>query len=181
MAKRKTAANAAPEFDLTDYLPYLLNRAGARIATAFTWEARRHGLSLQMWRVLAALNQRDGQGVSELADTTSIDISTLSRVLDQMQNKRLVLRRRDVEDQRSITIHRTAAAASVTAKLIPVALVYESKALAGLDARQATALKRILRQLYDNLDALPAGPKAGKSRATPAARLSAKDQSAAKQ
>ena len=43
---------------LDDYLPYLLNRAGARIADAFGKVTRQHGISLQMWRVLAALHHR---------------------------------------------------------------------------------------------------------------------------
>ena len=38
---------------LDSYLPYLLNRAGARIAAAFGEEMRPLGASLQIWRVLA--------------------------------------------------------------------------------------------------------------------------------
>jgi len=184
MAKQNMAAGASPELDLTDYLPYLLNRAGTRIATAFTQEARRHGLSLQMWRVLAALNQRDGQMVGELADITSIEISTLSRVLDQMQNKRLILRRRDSADQRSVTIHRTAAGIAVTKKLLPTAAHYQTVALAGFDAREGAELKKMLKRVFANLDALSGSDGAKrKSRATEAARLSSrpKNQSAAKQ
>jgi len=159
--------------DLDDYLPYLLNRAGAKIADAFGKVARKHGINLQMWRVLAALNQCDGQSVGALAATTSIEKSTLSRLLDQMQKKRLLLRQRDGADQRSITIHRTPAAQAITEKLIPVALAYETQALVGLDQRQAKAIKTMLRQLYENLDALESVEgMAKKSRASEAARLS---------
>lgn len=140
--------------DLDDYLPYLLNRAGARIADAFGKVTRQHGISLQMWRVLAALNQQDGQSVGSLAATTSIETSTLSRLLDQMQKKRLLLRRRDGDDQRSVTIHRTQAAQAITEKLIPVALAYESKALVGLTKNDERTLKAVLRRVYNNLDAL---------------------------
>lgn len=159
--------------DLDDYLPYLLNRAGAKIADAFGKVTRQHGISLQMWRVLAALNQQDGQSVGGLAATTSIETSTLSRLLDQMQRKRLLLRQRDSDDQRSVTIHRTQAALAITEKLIPVALAYETQALVGLDQRQAKAIKTMLRRLYENLDALESVEgMAKKSRATEAARLS---------
>lgn len=143
----------ATGFNLTDYLPYLLNRAGMRIATAFTREARRHGLNLQMWRVLAALHHRDGQGVGELAETTAIDISTLSRVLDQMEAKSLVLRRREAQDQRNVVIRRTAAGRSATVRLLPTARRYETMALNGFDEREAAALKQMLRRVYRNLDA----------------------------
>ncbi len=172
------------QLDLADYLPYLLNRAGSRIATAFTQEARQHGLTLPMWRVLAALNQRDGQMVGELAAITSIEISTLSRVLDQMQNKRLILRRRDTSDQRAVSVWRMTAGVAATNRLLPTALRYEHAALAGFNAQDAVKLKRMLRRLYANLDTLQSTDMpAGKSRATTAARLSskAKNQSAAKQ
>ena len=142
------------KLDLDDYLPYLLNRAGAKIADAFGKVTRKHGISLQMWRVLAALNQRDGQSVGALAATTSIEKSTLSRLLDQMQKKRLLLRQRDGDDQRSITVHRTPAAQAITEKLIPVALRYERKALAGFSQSEENTLRTMLRRVYENLDAL---------------------------
>jgi DNA-binding MarR family transcriptional regulator len=165
------------KLDLDDYLPYLLNRAGAKIADAFGKVTRQHGINLQMWRVLAALHEQDGQSVGSLAQHTSIEISTLSRLLDQMQNKRLLSRRRDGQDQRSVTIHATAAAVAITEKLIPVALTYEAKALAGLEAREARALKATLRRLYRNLDALGAiASPTKKGRAAPTARPSMRKQ-----
>jgi DNA-binding MarR family transcriptional regulator len=172
------------EFDLTGYLPYLINRAGARIANAFTREARRHGINLQMWRVLAALHHRDGQTVGELSDTTSIEISTLSRVLDQMQGKRLILRRREADDQRAVSIWRTEAGRATTELLLPTALRYEAVALEGFGIKDAALLKTMLRRVYGNLDVLPnaAAPKE-KGRAAQTARpvSRTKNQSAAKQ
>ena len=157
------------KLDLDDYLPYLLNRAGAKIAAAFGKVARKHGITLQMWRVLAALNQRDGQSVGSLAKMTSIDVSTLSRLLDQMQKQRLLLRQRDGDDQRSVSIHRTQAAAAITEKLVPVALAYESKALVGFARSEEKTLRAMLRRLYRNLDSL------GESDLqTPARKLQAK-------
>ena len=155
--------------DLDDYLPYLLNRGGAKIADAFGKVTRQHGISLQMWRVLAALNQQDGQSVGSLAATTSIETSTLSRLLDQMQKKRLLLRQRDSDDQRSVSIHRTQTAAAITEKLIPVALAYESKALIGFARGEEKALKSMLRRLYQNLDSL-----GGSDRQAAAKKLQAK-------
>src|SRR4029453_1990923 len=62
---------------LDSYLPYLLNRAGARIATAFGEEVRPLGATLQMWRVLAALREQDGRRMGDLGDMTSIEGSVL--------------------------------------------------------------------------------------------------------
>ncbi len=77
---------------LDSYLPYLLNRAGARIAASFSEEVRRLGATLQMWRVLAALREHDGRRMGDLSETTSIEVSTLTRLVDNMEKKGLVAR-----------------------------------------------------------------------------------------
>src|SRR4029450_11288849 len=90
---------------LESYLPYLLNRAGARIAAAFGEEMRPLGATLQMWRVLAALRERDGRRMGDLSETTSIEVSTLTRLVDNMEQKGLVVRRRDADDARASLLH----------------------------------------------------------------------------
>lgn len=141
---------------LDDYVPYLLNRAGARIAQSFAEEMRALGTTLQAWRVLAALCDRDAQRVSELSAHTSIEISTLSRVLDGMQKQGLVARRRAPGDGRVVTLHVTAAGRRLTDRIIPIAERYERVAVAGLSAAETGTLKRLLRRLYANMDGLDA-------------------------
>ena len=141
--------------NLDDYLPYLLNRAGARIATSFGEEVRPLGASLQMWRVLAALRARDGRRMGDLAATTSIEISTLTRLVDGMEQKGLVARRRDGGDARVVTLHATATGRRLTQKILPIAERYETVALEGFSASEAATLKTALRRLFDNMDGLP--------------------------
>jgi DNA-binding MarR family transcriptional regulator len=145
---------ASPNLDLAGYLPYLLNRAGSRIATSFSAVARDYGISLQMWRVLAALHHRDGQRIGDLADTTSIEVSTLSRAIGTMEGKGLVKRRRPGGDARTVTVHRTRAGIDLTDRMIPLAAHYEDVALAGFTADEAAMLKALLRRLYDNMAVL---------------------------
>jgi DNA-binding MarR family transcriptional regulator len=143
------------DFDLTRYLPYLINRTGVRIASAFIEELRPHGITLPMWRVLAALDHEDGQRISDVAALTSIDVSTLSRLLDAMQEKGLIERRRgNGGDARVVTVHETAAGHVLTAKIIPIARHYEEVALAGFSAKEAEALKAMLVRVYRNIAAL---------------------------
>jgi len=143
---------------LDDYVPYLLNRAGARIAASFSEEVRPFGITLQMWRALAALTDRDGQTVGELSGRTSIEISTLSRVLDGLQRLKLLERRRAESDGRVVSLHLTAAGRSMTRRIIPMAEGYERVAVGGLSARDVATLKRLLRALYTNMDGLVARP-----------------------
>ncbi len=141
---------------LDDYLPYLLNRAGARIASSFTEVVRGYGITLPMWRVLAALNEKNGQRMSELAQRTLIDASTLSRVVDGMEARGLARRARDGADARSIVVAGTPPGRDLTAKIVPLAHYYEQVALRGFGEREARLLKRMLIRLYSNMDALDA-------------------------
>ncbi len=144
-------------FDLTRYLPYLVNRAGVRLAAAFTKRIARYGVSLQMWRVLAALHHADGQRVSDIAALTSIDVSTLSRLLGTMQRKGLIGRRRAAgADARVVAIHATPRGRAITAKIVPLARRYETIALAGFSAAESQTFKAMLERVYRNIDGLDA-------------------------
>ena len=139
---------------LDGYLPYLLNRAGARIASAFGEEMRGLGTSLQAWRVLAALRERDGRRMGDLSTTTSIEVSTLTRLVDNMEKTGLVARRQDANDTRAVLLHVTAAGRRLTRRILPVAERYEEVALKGFAAAEAETLKAALRRLYANMDDL---------------------------
>jgi DNA-binding MarR family transcriptional regulator len=139
---------------LDSYLPYLLNRAGARIASAFSEEVRPLGATLQMWRVLAALREQDGRRMGDLSATTSIEVSTLTRLVDNMEKKGLVARRRDAGDARVVALHVTPIGRRLTQRIVPIARRYEIVALAGFNVAEAEILKAALRRLYANMDVL---------------------------
>jgi DNA-binding MarR family transcriptional regulator len=139
---------------LNSYLPYLLNRAGSRIAAAFGEEMRPLGASLQIWRVLAALRERDGRRMGELSKTTSIEVSTLTRLVDNMEKSGLVERRRDTVDARAVALQVTPAGRRLTQRILPIADRYEAVALEGFTADEAEVLKQALRRLYENMDKL---------------------------
>jgi DNA-binding MarR family transcriptional regulator len=135
---------------LETYLPYLLNRAGVRIADAFSKDIRPLGATLQMWRVLAALRELNGSRMGDLSEKTSIEVSTLTRLVDSMEKKKLVARRADPADARAIVLHATAAGRSLTQRILPIAGRYEKVALQGFGVGEAERLKAALRRLYAN-------------------------------
>ncbi len=152
---RSAARDAAPDaaLYLDEYLPCLVNRVGSRIAAAFSRALEPHGLSVPMWRVLAVLAQQGGQRQIDLAQHTSIDASTLSRLIKTVQGLGYVSRTRSAASQREVTIALTPRGRAVVKALIPSALDYEARAIRGLDARELALVKGLLRRVYDNMDA----------------------------
>lgn len=141
-------------FDLGQYLPYLINRAGSRLAVEFGREAQAHGIGIQEWRVLAALAAQGGQRLSDLALLTSIELSTLSRLVARMVQAGFVARHRASGDKREIFVTLTPGGKRTTRSLIPVARRYERIALRGLSGGEAESLRRLLKRVYANLDGL---------------------------
>jgi len=139
-------------FDLAHYLPYLINRAGARLAVEFGREIQRHGIVLQEWRVLAALTAHGGQRLSDLAGLTSIDLSTLSRLVGRMVRAGLLSRERTDGDRREVAVALTDKGQRVTRAIVPVARRYERQALCGFRPMEQEALKTLLRRVYANLE-----------------------------
>jgi DNA-binding MarR family transcriptional regulator len=132
-------------------VPYLLARAGIRTGQAFTLELKQFGLTLNDWRVCAALRNNPHQRLMDLAQNTSVDASTLSRVVDGLLQRGLLVRERSSEDARAVALRLTPDGVDLLEKVIPLAQLYERVALAGIDAEQADLLRDMLRRIYDNM------------------------------
>ncbi|HEY2531358.1 MAG TPA: MarR family transcriptional regulator [Xanthobacteraceae bacterium] len=140
------------KLDLDDYLPYLINRVGVIIAEQFGDEALApHRLSIAMWRVMAVLASRGSQRQIDLADSTSIEVSTLSRLVTRLVRMGLVTRTRSVNSSREVAVTLSAKGAALVARLIPVARDYERAAIAGLTQEELAVLKGCLRRVYGNM------------------------------
>lgn len=142
------------EYALENALPYLLNRAGVHIGDAFSSELTRFNITLPMWRVLASLLHEDGQRMTDLADHTSTDVSTLSRLVASLEKKGLVARVPGEEDRRSVTVCLTPAGRDLGERIVPLADLYERIALANIPPEEVALLKRHLRQIYANISSL---------------------------
>jgi MarR family transcriptional regulator, organic hydroperoxide resistance regulator len=143
---------AHSKLELGDYLPYLTNRVGMIVAEQFGHDAlAEHGLSIAMWRVIAVLASHGSQRQIDLADLTSIEVSTLSRLVTRLIRKGLVTRTRSVNSDREVAVKLSAKGQSLVNHLIPIALDFEAAAIAGLSAKDIAVLKRCLRRMYGNM------------------------------
>ena len=137
--------------ELGTYLPYLVNRLGQRFVADITPALSEAGIDVQMWRVLIALYQRGDQPVGGLADLTSINVSTLSRLIGRMAGKKLVERGRGGDDARSVIIRLTGAGRAVTENILPVAGALEAEATAAFSEAELATLRQLLAKLYSGL------------------------------
>jgi len=139
--------------DLGNYLPYLINRVGFALVDSFSRTLKPHQLSIDMWRVLAALSNNGGQRQVDLAGMTSIDASTMSRLVSRLVRVGLVTRSRSQTSSREVVVGLSPKGRALVQRLIPIALKLEQTASANLPARELAVVKRLLAQMYGNLTA----------------------------
>jgi DNA-binding MarR family transcriptional regulator len=141
-----------PRFDFSEFLPYLINRVGWLLVLDFGQNTlARHRLSIAMWRVLAVLSNDDGQRQIDLAAKTSIDVSTLSRVVTRLVKMRLVTRTRSATNSREVVVRLAPKGAAILSRVIPNAVALERTAIAGVPAKDLAVVRRTLRRMYQNL------------------------------
>ncbi len=142
-----------PELELENYLPYLVNRVGQRFVAEFTPALAAVGLDVQMWRVLSVLHGTGAQSAGDLSALTSINLSTLSRLVGRMAARGLIRRDRGDADARSVVIALTDDGRRHTEALIPKAAALETAATGNLSAQELDALKALLDRLYSEMAA----------------------------
>ncbi len=155
-------------FELRSYLPYLLNRVGFAVTDVFTESLAEAALTVPSWRVLAVLMSDGALRISELADLTSIELSTLSRLINTLAARGLVVRKAAKNDARVVNVALTARGRSIAAGLVPEATILEARLVEGISAAEVSQLKRLLDKLYVNItgevasdaDLQPAQPSA---------------------
>src|SRR5271167_1975875 len=141
----KPAVKPPTRLDLDDYVPYLANRVGMIIAEQFGEEALApHRLSIAMWRVTAVLAANGSQRQIDIVDKTSIEASTLSRLVTRLARMGLVARTRSANSNREVAVKLSAKGTTLVARLIPVARQYETDAIAGLSSQELALLKSTL-------------------------------------
>jgi MarR family transcriptional regulator, organic hydroperoxide resistance regulator len=138
--------------DLANYLPYLFNRLGSALVENFTATAlAQHNLNIDAWRVMAVLANQGKQRQIDLADMTSIEVSTLSRLITRMVKMGLVTRRRSENSNREVVVDLAAKGRGLVNRIIPLAHRLETSAGAGIPASDLAVVKRVLRRMFENM------------------------------
>ena len=136
-----------PAFDLSDFLPYQLAVASARVsrALALRYQAA-FGLTIPEWRVLAHMAKGEVLSVKDITDRVDMDKSKVSRAASRLEGAGLVAKTAHPADGRLIALTLTDHGRAVMADLIPMARAFESEVLADLGVT-AMPLKQSLQRL----------------------------------
>jgi DNA-binding MarR family transcriptional regulator len=112
------------------------------------------GVTLPMYRVMAALWETGDQRLSDLAIVTTAEISTLSRLIGEMKRKGLVTRSRLEDNGRTVAINLTSKGKSLVEELMPIAVHFEDVAVSSFSESEISRLKIVFREIYESLGSI---------------------------
>jgi DNA-binding MarR family transcriptional regulator len=141
-------------YDMDNAIGYLIGHTAMRIKIGLRRLFVRSGLDVtpEQWVVLFRLHEREGLTQSELGDRTVKDKTTVTRILDRLEKKGLLARRRDPRDRRSQRIFLTEAGSTVLDALMPLVHGYGHALFGGLSPGDSDQLRRLLGLVETRLD-----------------------------
>jgi len=155
-----------------DSVGYLVRRLytilSARIEASFAG----HGFTLMQWGVLMHLRDGLARTASDIASAFQHDSGALTRVIDHLESRGLLQRRRSSRDRRVVELELTREGRKVIAELLPTVVAEMNAALSPLSRSEFEVFRGLLVRIMDHLQppattAPPAAPPAG---AAPRAR-----------
>jgi DNA-binding MarR family transcriptional regulator len=144
-------------YDIDSAVGYAVGHAAARIKIALrrAFAAAGHDVTPDQWVVLYRLLENEGLTQVALGERTVKDKTTITRILDRLEARELLTRRRDPDDRRSQRLYLTDAGRTLALALVPIVQAFADAAYADLTENDKTVLRDLLRRIEARLDHLP--------------------------
>lgn len=145
-------------FNLDNALGYLIRQTALRFQVSLrrAFKAKGHDFTSEQWGVLCRLWEEEGLTQKEISrkvyrGETKRGWPSISRVLDVLAKKKLIIRKMDTDDRRAFRIYLTKKGRAIKYDLIPIVEQDLKRASMNLSAREIKELKRMLNKVFHNL------------------------------
>ncbi|MBW8684369.1 MarR family winged helix-turn-helix transcriptional regulator [Chitinophaga rhizophila] len=116
-----------------------------------TFDAHKKDITVDQWLLIENLYKHKKITHNELARMTSKDITTVSRIIELLVKKELVVREGSPQDRRKVFLQLTQKGTDKYKEVRPLVLDMRKTGWAGLTEQDYTELTRILDAIYNNI------------------------------
>lgn len=150
-AEAPQGPDVAPLHRMT--LGYLISLLARLLAQSLKARNGPDGILPGQYPIAVELLAQDGMSQRDLCEVVRIEQATMANTLKRMERDGLITRRQSAEDGRLATIHLTEAGARLTRAAVLNAAEVNGVALEGLDPAAQAALRDMLIDLTERLEA----------------------------
>ncbi|TDE37438.1 MarR family winged helix-turn-helix transcriptional regulator [Antarcticimicrobium sediminis] len=149
MTENLTKPDAAEDdFELANFLPFLLNQAAEESSLAFqNVYKNRYGMLRTEWRVLFHMGMYGQMTAKEIGQRAKMHKTKVSRAVQRLAERRFLIRTRDAQDRRVEHLDLTPAGEAAYRDLRSVARDYDVKLARHFTSGEVALLRAMLRQL----------------------------------
>ncbi len=139
------------DFDIRDFLPYLLNQAAEECGLAFQKVYKsRYGMLRTEWRVVFHLGRYGEMTANEICQRSRMHKTKISRAVSALEAKRFLTRQMVEADRRHELLSLTPAGRAAFSDLCKQARDHDARLLATFDETERRVLKRTLLRLANS-------------------------------
>jgi DNA-binding MarR family transcriptional regulator len=132
-------------------LAYRLSAAERAVNQALTDHLAAERVTVEQWRILAALSDGHGHSMGDLATAVLMPHPTLTKAVDRLVDDALVYRRQDDTDRRKVAVYLSDRGRTLTRRLDRLVQEHERRMEAVLGSARAARLMRDLGRLLDEV------------------------------
>ena len=131
------------------HIAFLLAQLGAHAAEQFGTRAAQLDLTRPQSGLLRLIGRQPGQSQRAVAEQLGTPASRLVALVDDLEDRSLVERRRNADDRRNYELHLTAVGEKALRRLSETATEHEAAVTAALTASERSTLNALLEKLAD--------------------------------
>jgi len=139
--------------ELEQCVNFVLTKAQNAVHQLFKAELAPYGVTPGQYGVLRCLWDQNGMTAKQLADRLSLDGSTITGILDRMEQKGLIERHTDPRDRRALKVVLTDQGWNLKEPLTKAIEEANRKALQSFSQEEAELLKKLLDEMSESTSA----------------------------
>jgi DNA-binding MarR family transcriptional regulator len=148
------------EFNVEDTLGYLVSKAHQCMKNYFTYLLKKNNLNItvEQWAILNIVSALPGISQNDIARMTQTDKANVMHMIDLLEKKCFINRKRDEYDRRVHRIYLTPEGEEIFQTVIPIAQEVNRLSGAGIPPEEFELLKKMLRQVRTNIESVGQPP-----------------------
>ena len=135
------------DFRGPDCIGYLVSQAQSGMRPQVEALFTREEVSFSQWRVLMCLRDGLAHTCADISRELSHDKGSMTRLIDQLEARSYLRRKRDADDRRQVFLELTLAGRAAADRLVVKVVAYFNELLDGFSEDEVKDLIRLLRKL----------------------------------
>lgn len=139
--------------NLQEHVGYWHNRLGQAVHTGFERRLSQYNITVSQWCLMVVLYHKQGRTVRDVAKVISLDVGAVTRLVDRLEEKKLVKRSPDAADGRSVRLNLTRKGTLLVPELANEADRNDEIFYGVLNSQEIVTYKKLLSKLLKGISA----------------------------